>query len=89
MWLVGILRADASGARILGFIEIRKNESKYNFRMRPNPEEEDVWAEILNDVSTASLNKDKKTLVFLGDEGCGECATGIGHHFTHFQSPQS
>lgn len=40
--------------------------------MRPNPEEEDVWAEILNDVSTASLNKDKKTLVFLGDEGCGK-----------------
>ena len=40
--------------------------------MRQHPDEEDVWAEILNDVSTASLNKDKKTLVFLGDEGCGE-----------------
>jgi len=40
--------------------------------MKLRPEEEDLWADILNDVSTASLNKDRKSLVVFGDECVGK-----------------
>ena len=36
------------------------------------PDEEDLWSDILNDVSTASTNKDKKCLLILGDEFVGK-----------------
>ena len=40
--------------------------------MKQRPEEEDLWADILNDVSTASLNKDRKSLIVFGDECVGK-----------------
>lgn len=32
----------------------------------------DLWSDILNDVSTATTNKDKKCLLFLGDDYVGK-----------------
>ena len=37
-----------------------------------SPEEHDLWAEILNDVGTASTNKEKKCLLVLGDAFVGK-----------------
>jgi len=42
--------------------------------MLPKPDERDLWSDILNDVSTASTNKDKKCLLVLGDEFVGKTA---------------
>ena len=42
--------------------------------MHLKSEDEDLWSDILNDVSTASTNKDKKCLLILGDEFVGKTA---------------
>jgi hypothetical protein len=42
--------------------------------MLSKPDEEDLWSDILNDVSTASTNRDKKCLLVLGDEFVGKTA---------------
>ena len=55
------------------FIQLQKLTHE-NSRMLPKPDERDLWSDILNDVSTASTNKDKKCLLVLGDEFVGKTA---------------
>ena len=55
-------------------ISLQTKQIPLTNRMHLKSEDEDLWSDILNDVSTASTNKDKKCLLILGDEFVGKTA---------------